>query len=319
MKKLKFPGMDEWIINRRRHGATGSEITPTGEPGENNPAGEERRKWGRRKHQGNYGPWTAGVRYRRLREQGWKTGNFTLPKWPRLFRPGLADPERDVNTRTPIWRWVGQIGAALLLLAAVYGLFQLQHPWAVTLQNEVRRYATEDAQFPPLREAVQRLGLWTDVLSVAPVMAPPGGPGKSGLPVTEPVKGIVVQVFGVQGVEFSPGIRIAAPAGSPVTAGTSGKIAAVWDEGGGRFLLITAVDTGIRIMGPLEDVTVKPGQTVEPGTILGKLAREEAGHQSQLYLEIRRGGRCVDPLGDGGKKEGLADENSPPGGGGNLR
>ncbi|QGG47252.1 murein hydrolase activator EnvC family protein [Heliorestis convoluta] len=215
------------------------------------------------------------------------------------------------------WRLVGQSVIALLLFFSLWGLFQLEHPWAKVAQVQVERIVSEDMEFEPLRQAVLRLGLWTDGTTAMPVFSPNGAVARYGLPVEEPVKGIVVEAFGQRGVDFYPGVRIVGTAGAPVRAAVSGTLITSWSEDGGIYVQIAANDGSTRIMGPLQELYVEAGEKVEAQTVIGPLGRSASAGQAQLYLEVRHEGRSVDPLAPGVQKGGAPDENSPTGGGGN--
>lgn len=314
VKKFDLPSASDWILNRRRRNrSVWSEET---ESTNTKPDMNESKDALGNDRKANYRKWTSGRGSRRSGQRNEDEDWSLNDKWSGSNRWG-TDPygrEHDPAVRSAIWRWIWQSGAAIMIFLVVWGLFQVEQPWAKIMQNEVTRLATEDLEYEPLRQAVLRLGLWTDTLA-KPVIAPVNNSPRYGLPVEEPVKGVVVQAFGQRGSEFSPGILIAAPAGFPVVAGTNGKVVSSWDEGGGKAVQIVSVDGSIRIISPLERLEVKMGQTVEAKTVLGRLARGEAGRQSQLYVEVRRGGRSVDPM-VREEKGGASNESRPPGGGG---
>ncbi|MZP30135.1 peptidoglycan DD-metalloendopeptidase family protein [Heliobacterium undosum] len=288
MKKSIIPDGGDWITNRRRRRpATSGEAVREAEK----EGAAESPIDGRVGAADGGGGLGGGNRW--LGRFGGQSSRSWFPGDP-TARWGESPPGRGEGS--PLRRWLWQTAISLALFAATWQLFQIDQPWARWLQGEIRRVATENVEYEALHEAVLRLGLWTDAAAVAPVFAPAGGTARVGLPVETPVKGILVQPFGQRGGHFYPGVRIAAPAGSPVTAGVTGKVALEWVENGGHFVQIIADDGTVRIVGPLEKLEVKAGQPVEPGTVLGRLARSEADGQAQLYLEVRREGCSVDPL-----------------------
>ncbi|KAB2952332.1 M23 family metallopeptidase [Heliorestis acidaminivorans] len=232
------------------------------------------------------------------------------PRW------ALYDPPAEKENPKMSWRWFGQSVMALILLAFFWGVFQIEHPWAKVAQQQVERLVTEDMEFEPMRQAVLRLGLWTDATVTAPVFAPAGGVARYGLPVEEPVKGIVVEAFGQRGTDFYPGVRIVGTVGAPVVAGVEGTLITHWPEDGGTYVQIAMNDGSIRIMGPLQELYVQTGELVQASTVIGPLGRSASAGQAQLYIEMRQGGRSVDPLAPPVEKGGAVNENSPVGGGG---
>lgn len=247
-----------------------------------------------------------------------------MRRWGKRFFEGPLEPTgqpawmpekpaapKDKQPQKIIFRLLWQSGAAATLLLIAWGIFKIDAPWAEPLQQQVRALATEDMAVLPLQQAVARLGLWTDVTQVAPALAPALAPvlGTEAVPalsptardsygsmVEVPIRGMIVQSFGLHGGEYFPSIRIAAPVGSQVTADRDGQVARSWEEGGGTYLQINRGNGDQLLIGPLDAVTVQPGQSVTVNTPLGRLARSNDGRQGQLSLELRRDGRNVAPL-----------------------
>ncbi|MBM7866855.1 peptidoglycan DD-metalloendopeptidase family protein [Heliobacterium gestii] len=284
MKKSIIPEGGEWILNRRRR-----RPAPSGES-----LREPEREIGPEPPKDGMGGGSGGAGGNRwLSRFGLAASRSWFPS-DETARWGESPPGR--GEASLLRRWLWQTAISLALFAICWQIFQFDQPWARWLQGEVRRVATENVEYEALHEAVLRLGLWTDAAAVTPVFAPAGGGARVGLPVDRPVKGILVQTYGQRGGQFYPGVRIAAPAGSAVTAGVAGKVAVTWVENGGHFVQIAVDDGTVRILGPLESTEVKTGQAVGLETLLGRLARSESDGQAQLYLEVRREGHSVDPF-----------------------
>ncbi|MBC9783894.1 M23 family metallopeptidase [Heliobacterium chlorum] len=294
MKKFGPPESGEWITNRRRK-----------KPSTATPGTSEEKEKGTSSASH---PWSSSQF-----ESGRRWFSKDDSKWG---DPSWREPPHEPEPGSMLRRWLWQTVFAVAIFALVWEVFQLEQPWAKTMQAQIRQLATESMNLEPLHQAVTRLGLWTEEAATLPVLAPTDGGVQFGLPVNEPVKGVIVQTFGQQGNEFSPGIRIAATAGSPVMAGIDGKIINSWDENGGTYVQIAASDGSIRLMGPLDKVELKAGQAVESDTIVGRLARNKEDQQAQLYLEVRRGGQSVDPLERNKEKGGGTVEDRPPSGSG---
>ena len=93
------------------------------------------------------------------------------------------------------------------------------------------------------------------------------------------------------------GINIAAPRGTPVHAIEGGTVAYAGNEvkGYGNLVLVKHADGWISAYAHLDDVTVKPGDTIAAGQILGKVGNSGGVNEPQLHFELRRGKKPVDP------------------------
>ncbi len=128
--------------------------------------------------------------------------------------------------------------------------------------------------------------------------APSSGPGS----LSWPVSGTITSPFGWRSnpfggaPDFHPGLDIAAPMGTTVTAAASGTvILAQWYGGYGNFILIDnggSVSTGY---GHLSAIYVSVGQTVQRGQAIGAVG--STGHSTgpHLHFEVRFNGKPVDP------------------------
>jgi murein DD-endopeptidase MepM/ murein hydrolase activator NlpD len=98
------------------------------------------------------------------------------------------------------------------------------------------------------------------------------------------------------------GIDIAAPMGAPVYAANAGTVVFVGGEvccGAGRHVIVDHGGGFESLYGHFGAVNVNPGDTVEPGDLLGWVGRtgDTEGHdQPFLHFEVRREGFPQDPL-----------------------
>ncbi|HEV7180248.1 MAG TPA: M23 family metallopeptidase, partial [Candidatus Baltobacteraceae bacterium] len=125
-----------------------------------------------------------------------------------------------------------------------------------------------------------------------------GGPGS----FSWPVSGTITSPYGWRSnpfggsPDFHPGLDIAAPAGTTVTAAASGTvILAQWYGGYGNFVMI---DHGGNISsgyGHLSAIYVSVGQKVQRGQAIGAVG--STGHSTgpHVHFEIRVNGKPVDP------------------------
>ncbi len=117
-----------------------------------------------------------------------------------------------------------------------------------------------------------------------------------------PVSGTITSPYGYRAnpfggaPDFHPGLDIAAPMGTTVTAAASGTvILAQWYGGYGNFVMIDhggSISTGY---GHLSAIYVSVGQQVQRGQAIGAVG--STGHSTgpHVHFEIRVNGKPVDP------------------------
>lgn len=106
-----------------------------------------------------------------------------------------------------------------------------------------------------------------------------------------PVSGEVTRTFNAARPN---GIAFAAPPGTSVRASGAGEVAAVTDAVGGlgTIVLIRHQDDLITTYSTLTDVTVKEGDRVQAGQVIGKVAERD---RPELQFDVFRGTTNVDP------------------------
>ena len=99
------------------------------------------------------------------------------------------------------------------------------------------------------------------------------------------------------GHRMHSGIDLAAAEGTPVTAPQDG-IVSFSNWSGGYGLLVTVEHaSGVQTrFGHLSRVTVRPGQQVRKGQVLGLVGSTGRSTGPHLHYEIRHRGRAIDPL-----------------------
>ncbi|HWD60528.1 MAG TPA: LysM peptidoglycan-binding domain-containing M23 family metallopeptidase [Stellaceae bacterium] len=113
-----------------------------------------------------------------------------------------------------------------------------------------------------------------------------------------PVRGRVLASYGsMPGGGHNDGINIAAPRGTPVHAIDGGTVAYAGNEvkGYGNIVLIKHPDGWISAYAHLDDITVKPGDTIAAGQVIAKVGESGGVTEPQLHFELRRGKKPVDP------------------------
>jgi murein DD-endopeptidase MepM/ murein hydrolase activator NlpD len=113
-----------------------------------------------------------------------------------------------------------------------------------------------------------------------------------------PVRGRVLASYGnMPGGGHNDGINIAAPRGTPVHAIDAGTVAYAGNEvkGYGNIILIKHANGWISAYAHLDDVTVRPGDTIAAGQVIAKVGDSGGVQEPQLHFELRRGKKPVDP------------------------
>jgi murein DD-endopeptidase MepM/ murein hydrolase activator NlpD len=113
-----------------------------------------------------------------------------------------------------------------------------------------------------------------------------------------PVRGHVLASYGnTPGGGHNDGINIAAPRGTPVHSIDAGTVAYSGNEvkGYGNIVLIKHANGWISAYAHLDDVTVKPGDTIAAGQVIAKVGESGGVTEPQLHFELRRGKKPVDP------------------------
>ncbi len=99
---------------------------------------------------------------------------------------------------------------------------------------------------------------------------------------------------------FHSGVDIGAPMGAPVVAAGGGTIiSAGWQGGYGKAIVIQHNGVQQTLYGHLSEIFVQPGQTVEPGTVIGRVGSTGNSTGPHLHFETRMsttdGWVAVDP------------------------
>ncbi len=112
------------------------------------------------------------------------------------------------------------------------------------------------------------------------------------------MRGRILASYGsAPGGGHNDGINIAAPRGTPVRSIDTGTVAYVGNEvkGYGNLVLVKHDNGWISAYAHLDDVTVKPGDTIASGQVIAKVGESGGVTEPQLHFELRRGKKPVDP------------------------
>jgi murein DD-endopeptidase MepM/ murein hydrolase activator NlpD len=113
-----------------------------------------------------------------------------------------------------------------------------------------------------------------------------------------PVRGRVIAAFGPKpnGVQ-NDGINLAVPEGTPIKAAEDGVVAYAGSElkGYGNLVLVRHANGYVTAYAHASDITVKRGETVKRGQVIGHSGQTGNVTSPQLHFEIRKGATPVDP------------------------
>jgi len=122
------------------------------------------------------------------------------------------------------------------------------------------------------------------------------------LPVGTPLKGKINSDFGYRKdpfkkrIGFHSGIDIDAHYGDPIVATADGVVSkAGWQNSYGKTVVITHQEGFETIYGHLSKITVKEGQKVKVGEVIGKAGSTGRSTGTHLHYEVVRDGKKVNP------------------------
>ena len=122
------------------------------------------------------------------------------------------------------------------------------------------------------------------------------------LPTQWPVRTAIVSEFGMRrdpftnDREFHQGVDIVAAQGTPVKAPAAGAVALAGNHGGYGLAVIVDHGAGVQTLyGHLSRVSVKNGERVARGQLLGHAGNTGRSTGSHLHYEVTVGGRPVNP------------------------
>ncbi|MFC0207731.1 M23 family metallopeptidase [Chelativorans intermedius] len=154
--------------------------------------------------------------------------------------------------------------------------------------------AAEEADFDDrvqeLDEALRRLAALRQTARRVPIANPvPGAAVTSGFGMRrDPI---------LRRKAYHSGIDFRARQGAPIRATGAGTVvSAGWNGGYGRMVEIDHGDGLTTRYAHLSRILVKPGETVEAGSLVGHAGSSGRSTGPHLHYEVRRDGRAIDPL-----------------------
>lgn len=112
-----------------------------------------------------------------------------------------------------------------------------------------------------------------------------------------PVQGKIIRPFSTTGADPFPGIAIEAPEGAPIFASREGKVVfAGVLEGYGNVVIIEHTSRETSVYGYASQILVKVNRQVVAGEQIALVGRPSASSPSQVYFQIRKNARPMNPL-----------------------
>jgi murein DD-endopeptidase MepM/ murein hydrolase activator NlpD len=150
--------------------------------------------------------------------------------------------------------------------------------------------------------ALRRFQIWAGlsadgVAGAGTLAALRRSPARSPLRFLRPVPDAVGDRFGPRGNTFHPGLDLVSPHGRPVHAGAAGCVeVAHRDTGGYGKLVVLRHSLGMTSWyAHLSRISVRRGQCVAAGALLGKVGATGRATGPHLHFELRLRGAAVDP------------------------
>jgi murein DD-endopeptidase MepM/ murein hydrolase activator NlpD len=139
----------------------------------------------------------------------------------------------------------------------------------------------------------------TDAPGNGSAAPPPPGDATAGAPTFRwPVRGRVIAGFGPKSGQQNDGINLAVPEGTPIKAAEDGVVAYAGNElkGYGNLVLVRHTNGFVTAYAHASELTVKRGDSIRRGQVIGKSGQTGNVTSPQLHFEIRKGATPIDPV-----------------------
>ncbi|GGG20335.1 M23 family metallopeptidase [Paenibacillus abyssi] len=232
----------------------------------------------------------------------WKQQSKPWMGWGRADVP-FDEPPRRMFDDGPDWQKVRselrlKLFIGLMMFASVWGMFQLDMPWAKSGQLFVADALTNEMDFEAAAAWYQNR------FAGSPAFIPIFGSkeqtaervnGIIKLPIVVPVQdGVIVRTF----AELLSGVEVAAPSEAEVSAVETGRVLLVsYDEATGETVVIQHANKRVTVYSRLEQADVAQNDWVEAGQVIGKLMPATDERPSLLFFAVKENDRYVDPTG----------------------
>jgi Membrane-bound metallopeptidase len=213
------------------------------------------------------------------------------------WREGPAEPPHDGGWSRFIRGFMMRAAIALLLLGAAWAWFRFELPGSGQAKAWTVQAITRDMDYVAVQEWYERtFGSTPAFLELLnrPDNTEAVSADWNREEIALPLTGTIVQPFEQDGT----GIRMSAPAGSPVKAVHTGRVTQVTlDEQGIATIQIQHPNRVVSVYGNVDNVVVKANDWVETGAKLGEAAALAAGEDEEggFYFALKRDGKFLDP------------------------
>jgi len=190
-----------------------------------------------------------------------------------------------------------QAALSAVAFAAVWAVFQWNHPAAAQAQSFVRSALSEDMRFDDayawVQERIGGIPTFLPALERAPAEAATAQAGVSRTYIT-PVTGTVAEPFG--GLHSGAGVVVRATSGAVVSMDTGLVVFAGETLETGQTVVVRHPNGVETVYGYLGEIVVAKDEWVEAGAAVGHARPAESGENGSLvYFAVKKGNSFVDP------------------------
>ncbi|CAM4129535.1 M23 family metallopeptidase [Paenibacillus alkaliterrae] len=191
-----------------------------------------------------------------------------------------------------------KLAIALLVFAAVWGMFRYDTEWTLKGQALVKQALTDEIDF------AAAASWYKDTFAGAPSFIPifqdepqkaVGADGTVKLPIVSPLpESSLVRTF----AEMLNGIELAGSSEQEVVAAETGRVLVLTEQDeSGATIVIQHANQRVTVYGKLGDAKVKVNDWVEAGDPIGYLLKAQGTQPSLLYFAVKQNDQYIDPVG----------------------
>ncbi|MEG1875758.1 MAG: M23 family metallopeptidase, partial [Angelakisella sp.] len=147
------------------------------------------------------------------------------------------------------------------------------------------------------REQLEHYNLLMETKGARQEFGNPFGAGVNWSGSVSSLYGYRIDPIGGKNLQQHRGLDLAAPIGTPIYAGISGKVRYIGYTSALGYYLILEDSKGVAMQyAHCSSLTVTEGEAVAVGDKLAVVARSGAGTSSHLHIEIKRNGKYLNPI-----------------------
>jgi murein DD-endopeptidase MepM/ murein hydrolase activator NlpD len=215
---------------------------------------------------------------------------------------GSRKPKSPYDKKKPKQHWkkiLWQSGISLLIFLFIWGIFQLETPFAKPVQAKIRGWFSEDYNITPVIKFFNEVGLWGDTFERAAFEASKfsENPGLLSIPVSGQISkpfGWLMEVGNSD--SFHDGIVITTAKGTPIRSAMAGIVTRLAnEEKNGRVVEIKSQGGLVFTYGHCEEILVNLNDEVTRGQVIARVGNTGEALEYQLYFRITKDGEALDP------------------------